>query len=454
MSIIAAIATRTWGRSSGGSGSSGGGESSIAGVGSVDLSLSLHPPTGPVTTGDIWVDPTAGTNGDGSEGSPYNSLSSALSAVSDGERIIVRAGTIALSNQISRNTTWATGIEVFAYGDERPIIDASGLGGTSRALYFTGGSKEHWKGFEFKDGPDRGIDIASTNTTIEDVWVHGFQKEAIYIANFGSGAGNNKILDFAIWKLGDGVSGGTNVPDGIALTGNTGSPTEGNVLARGFVANAVDDGVDLFRARNTRVYSVVTYKTGYYWNGDRAGVEVDGETLPVGEQDPSDGNGFKLGGGDSDSGDNYAIGCLSLLNAASGFSHNEARNTPTESDPNVVVAFATAHGNGGSGVNIGGDQAAHLNVRRDCIITSNGSVGYVGANADNLRDITTGVTYADAAGGDYSLAVGGNGIGDGIEEGIGNSVSTQPTTGTATNAGASVTALELALEWIAKDLTA
>jgi hypothetical protein len=391
-----------------------------------------------VYTGDVWLDPSAATNGDGSEGSPYNSLASARAALNDGERLIVRAGTITLTSQITCNTSWATGIEVFAYGTERPVIDAGGLSSTERALYFTSGANEHWKGFEFIDGPNRGVNIESTDTKIEDCWVHGFARDGIYIANFGNGAGSNTILDCMVWGLGDGISTGTNVPDGIVCTGNTGSPTVGNALVRCFVANAPDDGIDLFRGRNTRVVDCVTFEAGWYANGNPAG----------------DGNGVKAGGGDSDSGDNYVIGCLSVDCRASGFTHNEARNTPTESDPNIVFAFLTATGNGSSGVNTGGDQAAHLNVRRDCIITGNDSVGYVGANAVNLRDVTSGVTYVDAAGRDYSLDTGSAGIDDGIEGGISNSVETQPTSGTATNAGASTIALELAVDWMNRDLSA
>lgn len=410
--------------------------STLGGVAGDDNSLASHPQTGPVTTGDIWVDPNAGTNGSGTEGSPYDNLGDALSAVNDGERIIVRAGTISLSGTIIRNTSWATGIEVFNYGTDRPVIDASGLGSSSQALYFTGGANEHWKGFEFINGPDRGINIEASNTTIEDCWVHGFQGDGIYIADFGGGASDNVIQDCAVWNLGDGVSTDTNVPDCYVATGNTGSPTQNNTFARCFAANCPDDGFDAFRGRGTRFYDCVAYDSGTYANGNPAG----------------DGNGFKMGGGDNDSGDNYAIGCLSINNAFSGFTHNEAANT-SGTDPNIVYAFCTADGNGSGGINTGGDQADHLNVRRDCIITNNGSVGYVGANAVALRDITSGVTYFDSAGGDYSLDTGSNGIGDGIEGGIENSVDTQPTTGTATNAGASVTALEIALEWLAKDLT-
>lgn len=402
----------------------------IGGEGSVSTSNADYPPTGPVTSGDIWLDPMAGTNGNGTEGSPYNSIYSALSALSDGERIIVRAGTIALTSQITRNTSWTTGVEVFAYGDERPVIDASGLSGSARALYFASGRREHWKGFEVRDGPGRGVNIEASETHIEDFRVHGFQGDGVYIADFGTGAASNKVWDTIVYDLGDGISQGTNVPDGFVVTGNTGSPSEDNEFVRCVAKNAPDDGFDCYRGRGTRFVDCVASESGYYTNGNPAG----------------DGNGFKMGGSDSDSGDNRAIGCLSVDNRATGFTHNEAANT-TGTDPNVVFAFCTADGNGSRGFNTGGDNANHLNVRRDCLITNNDGLGYVGPNAVNLRDITT-PTYIDRAGSDYSMDVGSDGILDGIEEGIGNSVATQPTSGTATNAGASQVALQLAFDWL------
>lgn len=445
MSIIGAIAKMRRGGQPPIATSGGGGDpdpppigGTIAGVGSTSTSLTDYPRSDLVYDGDVWLDPTAATNGSGTEASPYNSITSALAAVSDGERLIVRAGKITLTSQLTRSTSWATGIEVFAYGTERPVIDASGLTGTERALYFVSGSaNEHWKGFEFIGGPHRGINLESTGTTIEDVWVHGFAGDGVYIENWSTGAGSNTVLDTMVWGLGDGISTGTNVPDGFVVTGSTSTPSQGNAFARCFVAYAPDDGFDFFRGRGTRAVDCVAFRCGGYENGNPGG----------------DGNGFKMGGGDSDSGDNYAIGCLSIENRASGFTHNEARNTPTVSDPNIVFAFCTAADNGGSGFNAGGDQAAHLNVRRDCVGLGNDGFGYVGANAVALRDIAT-PTFPDAAGRDYSLDVGSDGISDGIAGGIGNSVATQPTAGTAVNAGASELALGIGIDWMNRTLTA
>jgi hypothetical protein len=358
--------------------------------------------------------------------------------VSDGERIIVREGTLSISSTISRNTNWATGIEVFNYGTERPVIDASGFSDSSASvLYFTGGQNEHWKGFEVKNGPKRGIQIAASNTTIEDCWVNNCEGDGIYIADFGSGASDNVIKDCRVWRLGTGALGDTNVPDAYVATGDPGTPTTGNRFVRCFAANGPDDCYDAFRGRDTQFINCVATGAGRYWDG----------ALSAG-----DGNGFKMGGGDSNAGDNYAIGCLSVDNVESGFSHNEAANS-SGTDPNIVFAFCTAADNGGSGINTGGDQATHLNVRRDSIMFGNDSVGYVGPNADSFRDVLTNPAFADSANGDYSLLPGSNAINAGISGGISNSVATQPTSGSSVNAGASIEALEIAFDWLNRDLT-
>ena len=57
------------------------------------------------------------------------------------------------------------------------------------------------------------------------------------------------------------------------------------------------------------------------------------------------------------------------------------------------------------------------------------------------------------AGGDVSLDVGSDYIGEGIQEGIGNTVATQPTTGTTDNLGASITCLRMWKYWSEQDLT-
>jgi hypothetical protein len=385
----------------------------LGGVGSRSTSPQDHPATGPVYDGHVWFNANAATNGRGTRDDPFNNIHDALNALRDGQRLIIQGDRITLDRTIVRNTTWTQGVQVFAYGTTRPIIDASRLTGDSRALYFTSGAREHWKGLEFTGGPHRGIDIQGSHHLIEDVEVHDFQRDGIYIADFGTGTRGNRVIDFRVWNLGDGQSTGTNVPDGVVATGNPRSPTKDNLFIRGLVENAPDDAFDAYRGRGTRWIDCVAIRSGYYANGRRAG----------------DGNGFKAGGSDNDSGDNHAIGCLSILNAATGFTHNEAANW-SGTNPNVVFDRVTAVRNGSAGVNLGGDQPTHHNVRRDAVIVANDRVGYVGPRGQAVRDVTTGVQFTNSEAGDYSLAPGSAGV-----------------NADGTVSGASDVALKIAREW-------
>lgn len=258
--------------------------SGLLGAASISTSLSDFPKTSPITTGNYYVATTGNDSNSGTSlGSPFATISKALSVVSAGQTILVRAGTYNLPARITRNTTWGSTVKVVAYGNERPKINASGLGSGSagRALYFqAGASKEHWKGFELIGAPEVSIQIEGSYITIEDFWVHDGADNGIYIGNFGGGAGNNLIQDCVVWKLGDGITSNTNVPDCISSTASPGSTTKNNTVVRCVVMNGPDDGIDLFRSEDTQIIDCVSIGAGYYWNGNNAG----------------DGNGFKVGG--------------------------------------------------------------------------------------------------------------------------------------------------------------
>ena len=402
----------------------------LLGVGSASTSLVDYPKTASATTGDWYVDPVGGndSNAGTSVGAAFATLGKALSEVSDGQTILVRAGTLTPSSRFIRSTSWATGINVWNYGTERPVLSAASLGsGTNSRILTLTGANEHWKGFHVRDVDQstQAVYIDGSDYTLEDVWVSHCLGDGIYVANFGSGASDNVIQDCAVWRLGDGTTQDTNVPDCFVATGNTSSPTLGNRFVRCFAAHGPDDGIDLFRARNTRVVDSVVYRSGRYWNNNRAG----------------DGNGFKMGGGDNDSGDNHATGCLALACHLDGFAHNQARND-TGTDPNIVFAFSTAVDNGRLGFDAGGDVSSQPNVLRDAIMNGNATARYVGSFATESRTTST-LSISDpqfAAPGswDYSLAVGSACIGAGLG---------------GDNLGASELALEIAKEWLAKDLS-
>lgn len=387
----------------------------LVGVGSSSTSLATYPKTGSVSTGDIWVDASAPSGGSGTSASPYNSLTTALAAVSDGQRVIVRGGTITLTSTLSRSTNWATGIEVFAYGSERVTIDMSNLG-TSRALSISG-QNEHWKGFDFRNGNGGAVIITGSNNVIEDCTASrcgrtGNGGGIFYV--YGSGATGNQFRDCAAWRNGDGASTSTNVPDNFKVLADDGSVSTGNVFARCFSANAPDDGFDLYRGNGNTIVDSVSYRAGKYWNGSPAG----------------DGSGFKLGGGVTSSGNNTALGCIAIDNKLVGFDQNSALVA-------VHIEHCTTTGN---------DWVGYRNVRSGGTFKNNISFGDVNIKSDSsiagtFNTWTIPVAdplFANAGAFDYSLGAGSSAIGAADDAG---------------NLGASEVALEVAKRWLAEDLT-
>jgi hypothetical protein len=417
-------------------------QTEVAGVGSLDRAPAYLDPLGPFTDANLYVDPTRATNGDGSAFSPYNNLPSALAAASDGQRIGVDGGTLELNSRLFRSTSWATGLEVVALNGERPVLQfASGVTGADSRVLTLAGAREVWHGFDIRGWNEGGAGIYLDGTAYGLSAIRASHGNGPGIFVFG-GAGGHRLRDIAVYRVGDGFTADTNVPDCIAFTSGVGSVVQDIEMARVFVANGPDDGLDLFRARGVRAWNVVAYDCGRYWNGVNAG----------------DGNGVKMGGGDSDAGDNQVVGFLAINNRNGGVAHNQARND-SGSNPNIVAAYGTVVDNGGIGVDAGGDVASQPNVLRDTILNGNGTARYVGANALERRT-TVSLSIADPGlvnptGGDYALDVGslciGAGItGDDLEAPL---VDQASATGAAENIGASITSLRMWRYWSQQDLT-
>lgn len=399
--------------------------STLAGVGSTSTSLVDYPRGSAVATGDYYVDASVTSSGAGTTlATAFKTIPEGLAALSAGETLVVKGGTYTLpSGGLVRNTNWASETRVVAYVNDRPILNAASVGANASAIKFeSSANNETWHGFHVKNVPDNGAGIdgqairgaGASNIKLSSMWVSHCRNDGIWFYE----CDDIRVLDCAVWRLGDGVLVDTDAPDGIVATGGSGTPSTNVVVARCFVANAPDDGTDFFRAINSTVVDCVVYDCGRYWNGSTGG----------------DGNGFKLGG-DSDGNDNTIRGSLALDNRNNGIDGNLGDS--------INYYRNTSVGNGGLGFDCNGDNAAEDGVANDNIALSNsGGNEYVGSfvtdsfNTWNLS--ITNASFADAAGGDYSLGTGSACIGAGISGG---------------NLGASDVALEVALEWLAKDLT-
>lgn len=405
----------------GGGGGGGGGGTTLGGAFRPSFSTNTYPTTGEVTTGDWYVDVNAAGGGDGSSGSPFDTLQEGLAAVSDGERIIVRSGTYNISSTITRSTDWPTGIEIFAYGDERPLIYGNGVGSNILSL---SGSREHWKGFRFENPTGRVfLGSGSHHYTFEDVHATNCVYNTLYF--FGAGCFNNVVQDTAVWKIGDGTTTGTNVPDCLRFTGGDGNLAHDNVAARCFLANGPDDCFDAYFGVDNSVLDSVAVGGGYYWNGTAAG----------------DGSGWKLGGGSSGAGRATVRGCIGIGNKLHGFSYNFAPLPPDvqwcSTTDNVWVGFLISNP----------DSIMRNNISyQDANPKSNGSIDGTyntwndAADAGGNGDFPiSNPLWVDKANWDLSLDTGSPCLGAATDGG---------------NMGASQAALELAQEWIPALVTA
>lgn len=396
----------------------------IAGTGSAASSTATYPRTSNLTSGNYYVDPVNGSDSAAgtSTGTAFKTLAKALSVVANGQTILVRSGHITMTAAINRSTNWATGITVSGYGSERPVLDGSSL--ASGRLLNLSGSKERWRGFEIVGGNDTAyggtVHVTGSNNVLDRLNVHDCLGTGIYF--YGANCGYNLVQDSIVHRLGDGSSQGTNVADGIIL--GTGAAHH-NTAVRTIVQNGPDDGFDTYNGLDCLMWECVAIRCGYYWNGVQAGTAW------------GDGAGFKLGGGGNQSARNKAIGCLSILNRSHGITFNLLANGGGEMLRN------TAAYNGLGGIYSWAGTPVAANTLDGNVSWGNGDADYTNAPANVLARNSWQAgggdpKFADRQGGDYSL------------------LPTSPYLATglgSTPIGASVEALQLALDWLSGRLT-
>lgn len=391
---------------------------SLVGVGSTSTSMSTYPKVSSVTSGNKYVDASVGSSGDGNSlVNAYKTIQEGLSELSSGQTLVVKGGTYVIGSQITRNTNWGSETKIMAYGTDRPVLDATGITANTSAIRFnSGANNETWHGFYVKNVPSAGggydgqavlLDQA-TNIKISNFHISHCQQTGIQLYS----ADDCTIQDCVIWRLGDGSTTLTDVPDCISVTGGVGNPSLRADIIRCVVANGPDDGIDLYRGQDCNVVDCVAYRTGYYWNNNNAG----------------DGNGFKLGGA-SDGNDNLLTGSIAINSRINGINCNTGDT--------ISVTYCTTVGAVEYGLDGNGDDAAEDNTFTGIISLGNTYTHYAGTytthtyNTWNLS--ITDASFSDTANYDWSLGTGSDCIGAGP---------------TSNNIGASDVALLLAKEWI------
>ncbi len=406
---------------------------SLSGVGSASSSLSDYPRVANTTVGDYYVDGSVGSSGAGTSlGTAFKTIAEGLQALSSGQTLLVKGGTYALGGGgIWRQTVWASKTRIMGYGTDRPILNAAGVGTNNSALTLSGAVNEVWHGFHVRNVPSAGggnngqsvrLVSGANNNILSNMWV----SHCVTDGFFAFGASNNQLLDCAAWRIGDGVDQGTNSPDNYAIKGGS----SGNKLVRCFGGHGPDDCYDFWNANGNEVIDSVAFRGGYYWSG------------ALGSTSYGDGVGFKMSGTGTTT-PNHVSGSIAINCTGDGFQPNQS---------NLAFNFmrCTSVQNGAHGFDFNGGSSGMTGVSRDCISLLNAAAGNQGATYSvyagsfynhafgNWNLGISAPAFADPVTNDWSLASGSPAIGAGVSGG---------------NLGASTIALEIAREWLAKDLT-
>jgi len=258
---------------------------------------------------------------------PFASLQKGMNVASSGDTVYVRGGTYHLNASVSisgKDGTSQSPIQVFAYQNEKPVLDGTNANDGKWALVsIKDASYWHFKGLVIKN--TKGV-LATNNTKRGMQFVGDSSWNVIenmeFSYNEGTGlhfedyASNNKIIGSISHHNFDQVSGGTN-SDGFAVKNEVTAANNEFISCQAYFNS--DDGWDLWNGGPTTIRKSISYRNGF------------NDLL----QSLGDGNGFKLGLGQ---GGHTLIQDVAWGNKYRGFDHNNAGKP-------VFVYNNTAYGN-------------------------------------------------------------------------------------------------------------
>lgn len=254
--------------------------------------------------GQIYVSPSGSDLNDGSIGSPYATISKAMSVVPVGGTIYLRDGIYLNAGTLRPNKSGLAGsmINLWAYPGEHPIVDFSleTYSSSSRGFYL---SQNYWylKGLVVRSAGDNGIYITGAHNIVEDCVIYGNKDTGLQIS--GGGSYNITINSDSFLNY-DSLTHGGNA-DGFDAKLDIGP---GNEFHGCRAWNNSDDGYDLYEGQYRVLFdSCWSFHNGYNLWGDLAFA--------------GNGNGFKVGG-------NYIPAshiltrCVAFDNKSKGFDQN------------------------------------------------------------------------------------------------------------------------------------
>ncbi len=262
----------------------------------------------------IFVSPTGNDSLSGTIDSSYRTVRKALSVLQPGGTIYLRGGLYPVDSTIRINASGTSRIPLYllAYPGETPLLDCSSMAvsGANRGIELVG-NFWHIKGIQILNAGDNGMYISGSHNVIEECAFVGNHDTGLQLNN---GASDNQIINCDSYDNADPKLGNA---DGFAAKLAVGT---GNTFYGCRAWQNSDDGWDGYmRGANgvtTTIENCWSFMNGYLSNGTAGS---------------GNGNGFKLGGSDSENLEHNAIvkQCIAFDNLAKGFDQNHNRGSMT-----------------------------------------------------------------------------------------------------------------------------
>ncbi|MBI5475253.1 MAG: right-handed parallel beta-helix repeat-containing protein [Ignavibacteriales bacterium] len=298
---------------------------------------------------------------------PFKTITKAISVAVMGDTIFVRGGIYSLTSTISIGSSKSGNSSLryylFAYGDERPLLDFSAMavGSSNRGIYLRA---SYWyiKGIDIKGAGDNGMNISGSNNIIEFCALYENRDSGLQLSG---GASNNQIINCDSYYN---VDPGQGNADGFSPKLDVGT---GNYFYGCRSWQNSDDGWDGYlRPRPLIEITTILENCWCFMNG----------YLKSGVASYGNGNGYKMGGSDSANlAHNFILkNCIAFDNRVKGFDQNNNRGSMT-------LYNCTGYNNLSKNYSISGyiDASESLVVKNSIVLGSLGSLGSFAIQSSN-----------------------------------------------------------------------
>ena len=289
-----------------------------------------------LAAGDLFVAPNGSDSNSGTMASPLKTLQRAVALAAPGTTIQLRGGTYMLAGnvQITKDGTASQPYTITAFQSEKVIVDAENLAFTPGAVGSTIPSAQrgalhieadfwHIVNIDIRHGPYAIYCNNCNNDVFDRLITRDNYESGLQIQGSSS---NNQVLNLDSFGNHDPRKNGESA-DGLAIKQGSGT---GNVVRGARLWNNSDDGFDAWQ-----FLSPITIENSVSW-----GNGFNRWNLP---NFTGDGNGWKMGGGATNTTASHVIrNSIAFSNAVGGFVDN---GNPSA----ITVDHDTAWSNGGTG---------------------------------------------------------------------------------------------------------